>query len=227
MAKALLDDLILENDYHITTGNQTTKLLFETLSLLGQNEVAVKVLEKEDYPSFGYMFKCGATSIWERWENTTGIAMNSHNHPMHGAFSVWYFKALAGIRPCDEAVTGYITIKPDFVENLESAGADYRTAKGVVACSWKRAKGIFSSSVTVPWNSKAKLILPENAGFTVNGKRPSERSRSSPAAAIRSCCDAKLFKKIFLHIWTCIEIYDIIAENHTKERRNPKWENFL
>lgn len=170
VAKALLDDLILENDYHITTGNQTTKLLFETLSLLGQNEVAVKVLEKEDYPSFGYMFKCGATSIWERWENTTGIAMNSHNHPMHGAFSVWYFKALAGIRPCDEAVTGYITIKPDFVENLESAGADYRTAKGVVACSWKRSEGHIQLSVTVPWNSKAKLILPENAGFTVNGK---------------------------------------------------------
>ena len=41
----------------------------------------------------------GATTIWERWENPTVNHMNSHDHPMLGAFAVWLLKGLAGIKP--------------------------------------------------------------------------------------------------------------------------------
>lgn len=160
VAQAFIKDLVEDNDYHITTGNQTTKYVFETLGKLKRNDIAIKVLEREDYPSFGYMFACGATAIWERWENTTGVSMNSHDHPMHGAFSVWYFKEIAGIRPADEALTGYVTIAPDIACGLEFAKASYRNPNGVISSYWRKEEGKTVLEVEIPWNTKAKILVP-------------------------------------------------------------------
>ena len=43
------------------------------------------------------MLSKDATTIWERWEYETGYGMNSHNHPMYGSISAWFYKYLAGI----------------------------------------------------------------------------------------------------------------------------------
>jgi len=168
VVKNLLDDLMITNDCHITTGNQTTKYLFATLDKLGRNDIGVEILKKEDYPSFGYMFAQGGTTIWERFENSTGVGMNSHNHPMHGSFSVWYYKSLAGIDPA-ECENGVYTVKPDFVRNLDYVSADYKTSKGVLASSWRRNGNAIELTVTVPWSAKAKVVLPAASSVTVDG----------------------------------------------------------
>ena len=170
--KNLLDDLVITNNYHFTTGNQTTKYLFATLDKLGRNDIGVEVLKKEDYPSFGYMFAQGATTIWERFENSTGVSMNSHNHAMHGSFSAWYYKSLAGLDPA-EFENGVYTIKPDFVRNLDYVSADYNTTRGVLASSWKRNGNAIELTVTVPWSVKARVILPAASCVTVNGEAAS------------------------------------------------------
>lgn len=168
VVKQLLDDLMITNNGHLTTGNQTTKYLFEVLNKLGRNDIGVELLKKEDYPSFGYMFACGGTTIWERFENSTGVGMNSHNHPMHGSFSVWYYKALAGINPA-ECEDGVFTITPDFVPNLSYVKADYMAPTGLLASSWKREGATVVLEVTIPWNTKAKLCLPKGYTVTVDG----------------------------------------------------------
>lgn len=167
--KHLLDDLMITNGGHVTTGNQTTKYLFEVLNKLGRNDIGVELLKKEDYPSFGYMFACGGTTIWERFENSTGVGMNSHNHPMHGSFSVWYYKALAGINPADKQ-DGIYTVRPDFVHNLDSVSADWMTGRGLLASSWKREGSAVTLKVTVPWSTKARVVLPQGSAATVDGK---------------------------------------------------------
>ncbi len=43
------------------------------------------------------MLANGATTLWERWELMNGNGMNSHNHPMMGSVSAWFYKYLAGI----------------------------------------------------------------------------------------------------------------------------------
>ena len=92
--KNLVDD-IKAHDYHLTTGNIATKYLFDVLSDEGLADVAYRIATKTDYPSWGYMLAMGATTIWERWELGTTSAMNSHNHPMYGTISTWFYKHLA------------------------------------------------------------------------------------------------------------------------------------
>ena len=68
------------NSYHLSTGSLGTKYLFEALSQTGHSDVACKVLTQTSYPSYGYMLREGATTIWERWERLENVSMNSHNH---------------------------------------------------------------------------------------------------------------------------------------------------
>lgn len=86
-----------------------TKYWFEVLDAFGRNDVALRMASDTTYPSLGFMLANGATTLWERWENLDGSGMNSHNHPMNGACTVWYYKSLAGIRPDGE---GCYTVIP-------------------------------------------------------------------------------------------------------------------
>lgn len=174
VVKHLLDDLMITNNGHITTGNQTTKYLFAVLDKLGRNDIGVELLKKEDYPSFGYMFACGGTTIWERFENSTGVGMNSHNHPMHGSFSVWYYKSLAGIDPARHEGNVYI-IQPDFVHNLDYVSASHETVHGVLASQWKREDGRIVLNVTVPWSCRAEVVLKKGSVAVADGAPAQEK----------------------------------------------------
>lgn len=148
--------------WHITTGNQTTKYLFEALDRLGMNDDAYKIMASDTYPSLGYMIKSGATTIWERWENEIGSSMNSHNQPMLCACTSWLYKALGGIR-----LEGHpdglntVVISPAFPEELDCAQASYLSFKGVISTKWQRIKGEIQLSLSIPWNTSALLILPQ------------------------------------------------------------------
>lgn len=65
-AKRLADNV---NDYgHLTTGFLGTPYLCHVLTRFGYDDIAYKLLLREDYPSWLYPVKAGATTIWERWD---------------------------------------------------------------------------------------------------------------------------------------------------------------
>lgn len=64
-----LNELIMQNDYHLTTGFVGTPYLCLALSKGGYHETAVKLLMQESYPSWLYPIKKGATTIWEHWDS--------------------------------------------------------------------------------------------------------------------------------------------------------------
>ena len=57
---------------------------------------AYGTVNREDYPSYGYMLKQNATTIWESWFFSNDTF--SHNHPMFSSVAVWFQQVLAGIR---------------------------------------------------------------------------------------------------------------------------------
>lgn len=149
-----------QSDYHGTTGNQLTKYLYEVLRREELHKEAFKIASSETYPSIGYMLANGATTIWERWEHLTGNNMNSHNHPMLGAFTVWFYKALAGIMD-EEGLTNEIHLKPAVVFELEFACASCRTAGGILESAWHKQGNQVVFDVTVPWNTCVHLEVPK------------------------------------------------------------------
>ena len=154
--KQLLDDLTA-HEYHITTGNQMTKYWFELLDKLNLNDVALRMATDTGYPSLGYMAENGATTLWERWENLDGSGMNSHNHPMNGAYTVWYYKTLAGIK---RTGNGRVTLRPAINLDIAEVKAELQTPKGKLAVAFQKTTDFTAVYVTVPFNTQADIELP-------------------------------------------------------------------
>lgn len=141
---------------HMTTGNQMTKYWFEVLHRAGRDDMALKMALDDTYPSLGYMIRNGATTLWERWENLDGSGMNSHNHPMNGAYTVWYFKGLAGIGRDEEGVC----LQPAVRLAIRQVSASVETPCGELGCSFEKQPGRISLQCRIPWNTPARLRIP-------------------------------------------------------------------
>jgi len=86
---------------HLTTGIVGVAQLFPVLSMNGQHDLALKLAQMTDYPSYGWMFTNeieNATTLWELWDSPReGPGMNSRNHIMFGTVSAWFYRHVAGI----------------------------------------------------------------------------------------------------------------------------------
>jgi len=162
--KRIVDNIVQDirkKNMHVTSGNLCTRYIFEVLSEYGYCDVAVELMQKTDYPSYGFMVKNGATTIWERWEYQTGKAMNSHNHPMFASTDVWYYKHLAGIRTdYNKPAFEHIIIKPAITKKLSFVDAKLDTVRGMVHSAWQWNGENLELSVTIPPNSEAVIYIP-------------------------------------------------------------------
>jgi alpha-L-rhamnosidase len=158
---SLVDDIVSANDTHLTTGNICTRYVFDVLTQHGRADVAFALATQTTYPSWGYMIKCGATTIWERWEYSTSGPMNSHNHPMYASIDAWFYRVLGGISP-DPRGPGFgrIEIRPHLIDSLEWVKCCLDSIRGPIMSSWRRVKDGVEMSVEIPWNAKATVSMP-------------------------------------------------------------------
>jgi len=154
---------------HLTTGFLGTPYLCHVLSRFGHENVAYDLLMQENYPSWLYPVKMGATTIWERWDGIKQDGsfqtpdMNSFNHYAYGAIGDWMYKNIAGINAVSSA-PGYkeILIKPIPGGKLTSASGELNTSYGIVKSAWTLTGGVFKLNVTVPANARATVVLPKS-----------------------------------------------------------------
>ena len=133
--------------------------MLQALSDLGRADVAFKMVNQSTFPGWGYMLENGATTLWEHWAFSDNTY--SHNHPMFGSVSEWFYKVLGGINPAPDAV-GFdkIIIRPQPVGDLKWAKASYDSAHGKVVSEWSREAGKFNLRLRVPVGAEAKVFLP-------------------------------------------------------------------
>jgi alpha-L-rhamnosidase len=164
-AKRLADEV--RSRRHLTTGFLGTPHLCHVLARHGFLAEAYALLEREDYPSWLYPVKQGATTIWERWDGRKpdgtfqDKGMNSFNHYAYGAIGDWMYRVMAGIE-VDPAQPGYrhIRIQPQPGGRFTSANASHQSMYGRVASSWTLKGGSFELSIEVPPNTRATVRLP-------------------------------------------------------------------
>ncbi len=161
VVRKLLEDLATTHDYHVNTGIVGTRYLLEALTRHGRAEVAYRLVTQTTYPSWGYMVREGATTLWERWEYLTGPGMNSHNHIMLGSIDAWFYKALAGIN-ADPDQPGFekILIKPHVLEGLDYAEASLKTIRGTIVSRWEKKDGSLTLEAAIPVNSWGEIYVP-------------------------------------------------------------------
>jgi alpha-L-rhamnosidase len=143
----------------LATGIFGTKYLLDVLSRRGRADLAWSLVNGKAFPGWGHMLDRGATTLWEHWEFSDDTF--SHNHPMFGSVSEWFFAWVAGIQP-DPAAFGFdkIVFRPQPVGDLAWAKAILRTVRGEVRSEWRRDGHRFVLEVTVPANTAATVYLP-------------------------------------------------------------------
>jgi alpha-L-rhamnosidase len=176
----LLAKIDVESQGHIGTGLIGGQWLMRVLSDNGRPDIAWQIATQRTYPSWGYMVRQGATTIWELWNgDTANPAMNSGNHVMLvGDLGIWLFENLAGIKP-DPAQPGFkhIVMRPEPVGNLTFARATHQSRYGLVSSEWKKDSKGFHWKVTVPANTTATLYVPaESLDAVKESGRPASRS---------------------------------------------------
>jgi alpha-L-rhamnosidase len=160
---------------HLTTGFLGTPYICHVLSRYGHLDEAYLLLNREQYPSWLYPVKQGATTIWERWDGQKpdgsfqDQGMNSFNHYAYGAIGDWMYQVMAGIE-VDPQAPGYkhILLQPQPGGALTEAQASHDTPYGKVVAAWEVKQGRFEFTVEVPANSRATVRLPKALLAKVN-----------------------------------------------------------
>jgi alpha-L-rhamnosidase len=181
-ARALVERLaarIAQKGQRMATGFLGTKHLLPTLSAHGQNDLACRLFQSRQYPSWGYEVLNGANTVWERWDSFTkehgfngaggdqNASMNSFSHYSFGAVLEWGFRDLAGI---DTDGPGYKRIRicphpptpgsnPD-QPTIDWVRASYQSLRGPIQSAWRRQGERFELEVSIPANTTGTVWLP-------------------------------------------------------------------
>jgi alpha-L-rhamnosidase len=152
---------------HLTTGFLGTPHLLNILSRYGYLKEAYGILNREEFPSWLYPVKKGATTIWERWDGIKPDGsfenkdMNSFNHYAYGAVGDWMYKVIGGIN-IDSLAPGYkhILISPQPGGGFTSASTSHASPYGTISTDWKLSGHNLRLIVVIPPNTTATIRLP-------------------------------------------------------------------
>jgi len=165
----LVSDITDRHGGHLTTGIFGTKYMLDVLSREGRADIVGNLVHLTDFPGWGYMLENGATTLWEHWEFSDNTF--SHNHPMFGSVSQWFYNWLGGIEPNADAI-GFdkFTLQPQFLETLDWVRCTHRSVRGPITCNWKRRGDSIALDIEIPVNTSATLVLPAKGVLTENGR---------------------------------------------------------
>lgn len=177
----LLYKTVHENKTHVSTGLVGGQWMMRGLTDYGRTEVAVRLAENKDYPSWGYMIENAATTIWELWNgNTAAPDMNSGNHVMLlGDLLVWYYEDLAGIKAdIDSPAFKHIFMDPHPAGDVRFVKASYLSMYGLIKSYWRREEDKFSWDIDIPANTTATIYIPSHSesAVTESGRNASVAS---------------------------------------------------
>ena len=166
--ESIVDKTMNECGGHVSTGVIGIQQLMRCLTEYGRGDLAFKIASNDTYPSWGYMVRNGATTIWELWNgNTADPAMNSGNHVMLlGDLILWEYEYLGGIRALEPGYSK-IQFKPYPIEGLDFVNCAYNSVSGRIESNWKREGNRFEWDIVIPANTTAEVCLPTADGYEV------------------------------------------------------------
>lgn len=182
----------------LSTGFVGTKDLMLVLDKIGRNDVAYRLAQSTEFPSWGFSIRHGATSIWERWDGWTpergfqDPGMNSFAHYAFGAVGQWMVEVIGGLRSLAPGFAR-VQIRPIPGGTLRHGGAALDTPRGLVTSSWELRDGKFILKASVPPSMTAEVWIPEASAARVleSGKAAAQ---SAGVRFARSVAGASVFE---------------------------------
>jgi alpha-L-rhamnosidase len=159
IADGLIADVKAKGD-HLATGANGSKYILPMLTDFGQADLAYRVATNPTAPGWGQWFQqCGATTMWEAWENASCNSARSRDHAFMGTVDDWFFEGVAGIKPTSPGFRT-LAITPNAVGDLTSASGYETTPLGRVSSDWTRSGTSLALTVRVPVGAQAAVCVP-------------------------------------------------------------------
>lgn len=166
-AKVLAED-IAAKDHHLSTGIFGTKMMLDVLDSYHLKDAAYRITTQETFPGWGYMLANGATTLWEHWAKDDTLF--SHNHPMFGSVSEWFYSSLGGIQQEPGSLAfSHIRIRPQVPQGLQWVKTSYRSIRGEIRSAWQVDEARFVLNVSVPGNTRASIYVPRRGNSITEG----------------------------------------------------------
>lgn len=167
--KRLLD-FIKEYDDHAYCGMIGLRYIFHVLFENGDADLAIKMITREDSPSYGNMLALGGTALFEATQQN-GV-QQSQNHHFFGDILNLFITKLAGIR-INPAMndTNNVTISPIIPKAIEHAFASFKD----ISVLWKKNNGKVDVKIYMPKNFhgkfefKGKVVQLKTGENTIKG----------------------------------------------------------
>ena len=152
--ETLLSEIKKQND-HFRVGVIGYKYLFDVLVKKGNQDLCFKLITQKSFPSYGYVIDCGATTLWEsfdEYERINGKLMRkdgveripSFNHHFWGGVLAWIYRYIGWLNVKSEDT---IEIVPMIFNDINRAEISYsRNGKGIFV-KWEKVSGSIKLTV--------------------------------------------------------------------------------
>ena len=155
-AYANLIKMIEEKDGHLNVGMIGMRHIFHLLFERGDSDLAIKMITREDAPSYGYMAAAGGTALFE--STVPNGVQESENHHFYGDILHLFVSKLAGIR-INSTLKNHksAVISPTIPRSVDSASAGYTFTEGTLSVNWRKCDGEVRVEINVPYGIDARL----------------------------------------------------------------------
>lgn len=138
----------------LNCGEIGLRFIFHMLHRLGRPDLIHKMIMSENHPSYARFVRLGETTLPEYWADQG----RSRNHDMMGQVVEWFYSGLLGL----SSENGYqdFLIAPLLPPELTWAAGVYEAITGRIEIRFEQLPYEHILSVTVPDNTKARLVLP-------------------------------------------------------------------
>ena len=123
------------------------------------------ILRQQDYPGYLYMIDNGSTTTWESWDcGREGKEDRSRVHNCYNGIGIWFYQALAGIRP-DPEQPGYkhFYIDPQPLDGVETIRVAKPTPYGTIRVDIEKSRPNQAAKPT----TILKVEIPEGTSTTI------------------------------------------------------------
>lgn len=161
---ATLERLVRQGCFKVGTGFASTPFILLTLAKHERLQLAYRMLQEGECPSWLYQVKMGATTMWERWDSMLPNGdinpgeMTSFNHYAFGSVGAFLHEVIGGIKALEPGWKR-ISINPRPGGTITDAATSFTTPYGEVSCKWAlnadRTK--ITATAVVPPNTTAEV----------------------------------------------------------------------
>ncbi len=155
-----------DNGFSLRTGFVGTRYLCKALMMIGDVDIAYRILFNHSYPGWLYAVDLGDTTIWERWNSVlpdghiNSTYMNSLNHYAYGAVLSFILESLAGFSSHSNGFRS-VELRPLLSSELSNLSARLRTPYGYYSIAWKVKGGRVTFDIVIPFDCSALFHIPD------------------------------------------------------------------